>query len=132
MWVGLMIHCSFITHSVTLPLFPYHIQSHSHKLSSSIFHYYYCVVGKQTNSDIFTEILPKIVINYIHHISHAIATVLGNLDILVSFHLHHTLHHLLVQVKDVVPVESRNGVIYKIPCKDCHVHNMLCMNKQSL
>ena len=44
----------------------------------------------------------------------AIARVLRNLDMLVSFHPHHTLRHHLVCVKNV-PVDSRNSIIYKIP-----------------
>ena len=65
------------------------------------------------------EPVARVSLPYVNHISYAIARILRNLDIMVSFHPHHTLHQHLVRVKDTIPVESRNGVIYKIPCKDC-------------
>ena len=65
------------------------------------------------------EPVARVSLLYVNHISHAIARILRNIDIMVSFHPHHTLHQHLVRVKDIIPVESRNGIIYKIPCKDC-------------
>ena len=40
-------------------------------------------------------------------------------DVRLRFRLNQTLRQLLVKPKDPVPMDIQNGVVYRIPCKDC-------------
>ena len=63
--------------------------------------------------------IAKITLAYVKGISEAISRVLKKVDIGVSFYPPHTFRQLLVKPKDVVPLESRSGVVHKVPCKNC-------------
>ena len=56
---------------------------------------------------------------YISGLSESIRRILSPLSIQVSFHPFKTLKQELVHPKDPVPVSTRKGVIYSIPCAEC-------------
>ena len=57
---------------------------------------------------------------YISGLSETIRRILGPLDIRVAFRPHSTLRRQLVHPKDPVPMDQRTGVVYQIPCSECH------------
>ena len=67
------------------------------------------------------ELPPKstVTLPYIQGLSESIKRVLEKLDIQVRFRPDQTLRRLLVKPKDSVPPDRVNGVVYRVPCKDC-------------
>ena len=63
----------------------------------------------------------KITLPYVQGLSEPIHRVLEDLNIRVRFRSNCTctLRQVLAKPKDAVPMLSHNGIVYKIPCKDC-------------
>ena len=77
-------------------------------------------VSTRRKSNVDSEVSPKTVnIPYIQGLSDSIKRVLRELDIVVRFYPVQTLRHLLVKPKDPLPPNLINGVIYRVPCKQC-------------
>ena len=62
---------------------------------------------------------PVVTLPCIRGLSETLKRILEQLNITVRFKPNNTLRRLLVRPKDPTPPEQRNGVIYRIPCKDC-------------
>ena len=60
-----------------------------------------------------------VTIPYIQDLSEPIKRILERLKVKVRLRPNKTLHQLLVQPKDKVPMEQRTGVVYSIPCRYC-------------
>ena len=52
-------------------------------------------------------------------LSEPICRVLQKLDVKVRFQPFRTLYQMLVKPKDLILESAQNGVVYRIPCKDC-------------
>jgi len=60
-----------------------------------------------------------VVLPYIRNVSEAIQRILSQLELVVRFRPHRTLHNLLSHPKDPIPEMDRTGVVYRIPCASC-------------
>ena len=56
---------------------------------------------------------------YIKGLAEEIRRVLHPLDIKVTFSPLTTLRDRLVHPKDVMPLDERTGIVYRVPCLDC-------------
>ena len=85
---------------------------------SGFIHRHFCPPRPRPPAD---DVRPRtsVTLPYIGGLSEAIRWILRPLEIQVVFHPLTTLCQLLVQPKDLVPMEEQKGVVYYIPCTDC-------------
>ena len=62
---------------------------------------------------------PSVTLPYVRGLSETIKRILEGLDIRVYLRPNRTLRQMLVKPKDPLPVDQKNGVVYRIPCRDC-------------
>ena len=60
-----------------------------------------------------------VVIPYVKHLSESIRRILSPLKIRTCFRPHQILRQALVNLKDLVPLQQKAGVIYRIPYSGC-------------
>ena len=64
--------------------------------------------------------LTSICIPYIQGTTERIRNILTGYNIRTSFCVSNTIRQYLSRPKDIIPLLSRSGVVYFIPCNDCH------------
>ena len=62
---------------------------------------------------------PTVTLPYVRGLAETIKRILGKLEVRVRFRPNQTLRQLLVKPKDPIPLDQRNGVVYRIPCRYC-------------
>ena len=74
----------------------------------------------------------NVTLPYVQGLSESIKRILTRLqNVEVRFRPETTLRKLLVRAKDPVPTSTLNGIIYRIPCKDCE-HAYVGQSRHSL
>ena len=64
---------------------------------------------------------PKILcLPYVRGLSEKLERVCTSLGVKAAFRPMRTLRQALVKVKTPIPEEKKKGVMYEVPCKDCH------------
>ena len=64
---------------------------------------------------------PKILcLPYVRGLSEKVERVCTPLGVKAAFRPMRTLRQALVKVKTPIPEEKKKGVMYEVPCKDCH------------
>ena len=62
------------------------------------------------------------VLSYVKGVSEGIRWISAPIKIKVCIKPHQTLRNLLSKPNDQLPPLQRSGVVYRIPCGDCHVY----------
>lgn len=72
-----------------------------------------------TQEEDSTKKPPTVTLPYVRGLSETIKRLMEKMDVRVQLRPNRTLRQMLVKPKDPVPLDQRNGVVYRIPCKDC-------------
>ena len=79
-----------------------------------------CIQQSISNPPEREKPITSICIPYIQGTSERIRHILTGYNIRTSFRVSNTIRQYLSRPKDVIPLLSRSGVVYSIPCNDCN------------